>query len=106
MNALTDVAVGNSCKVAIAEPFIPIVLVEVRGADWATVAGKRFSFNGSSDDTVSVDKDGLVFEYTMTNSDNYKLEMHPNVTLFDPKTSGSEGVVGSPGNASYFICQS
>jgi len=106
VNGLTDVTVGNSCKVAIAEPFIPIVLVEVRGTDWATVAGKPFSFNGSVDDTVSVDKDGLVFEYTMTNSANYKLEMHPNLTLFDPKTSGSEGVVGSPGNASYFICQS
>ena len=106
VNALTDVAVGNTCKVAIAEPFIPIVEVEVRAAIWATVSGKPFNFNGTVDDTVSVDKDGLVFEYTMTNSASYKIEMHPNLTLFDPKTTGSEGVVGSPGNASYFICQS
>ncbi len=107
---IADVAVGDACKVAIAEPFIPIAMTEVRGAAWSGAVGAAFSFYGSVDDTISVNKSGLVFEYTMTSKNGkLKLEMHPNLSLFDASLSGSEGnveVLSAPGQISgYFICK-
>ncbi len=108
VNAINGVAVGDACRVAIAEPFIPIVSVEVRGAAWSGLGALSFNFNGSEQDTISVDRYGIVSEYTMTSANGtLQIEMHPNLHLFDPKTSGSEGVVGTITSGSftgYFIC--
>ena len=108
VNAINGVAVGDACRVTIAEPFIPILSVELRGAAWAGLGAQTFNFNGGAGDTITVDRYGIVSEYTMTSANGaLQVEMHPNLQLFDPKTSGSEGVVGTLSGGSftgYFIC--
>lgn len=106
-SGFNDVAIGDSCAIGIVEPFIPALVTELKGVTYAGVVGKPFNFNGTVNDAISLNSNGRVVEYTMTNANGYKLEMHPNLTLFDPNTSGSEGILGSISGTSftaYFGC--
>ncbi len=106
-SGFNDVAIGDSCAIGIVEPFIPALVTELKGTTYAGVVGKPFNFNGTDNDAISVNSNGRVVEYTMTNANSYKLEMHPNLALFDPKTSGTEGILGTIAGSSftaYFGC--
>lgn len=103
---MSGVAVNDSCTVGIAEPMIPIMLVQTKGANYYA-AGVSFTFRGTDDDSISVMASGVVSEYTMTNGQGGKIEVHPNLALFDPKSSGTEAVVGTVVNGgwtNYYMC--
>jgi hypothetical protein len=103
---MTGVAVNDSCTVGIGEPMIPIMLVQTKGANYYA-AGVSFTFRGTDDDSIMVISSGVVSEYTMTNGQGGKIEVHPNLALFDPKSSGAEAVVGTVVNGSwtnYYMC--
>lgn len=104
---MTGVAVNDSCSVGIAEPMIPIISIQTKGVNYYP-NGVSFSFRGSADDSITVMDSGVVSEYTMTNGQGGKIEVHPNLALFDPKTSGTEALVGTVVNGgwtNYFQCQ-
>lgn len=105
---MAGVAVNDSCTVSIAEPYIPIVQAEVRGARYYAT-GVNFNFNGTANDTISVTSGGVVSQYTMTNGQGGKIEVHPNLALSGGGQSGTEAVVGSVDNsgvwANFFICK-
>lgn len=101
--SMAGVAVNDSCTVSIAEPYIPIVLVEAKGARYYAT-GINFNFNGTADDTISVTSGGVVSQYTMTNGQGGKIEVHPNLALFNAG-SGTEAVVGDVSFANNFICK-
>jgi hypothetical protein len=52
---------------------------------------------------------GVVSQYTMTNGQGGKIEVHPNLALSGGGQSGTEAVVGSVDNsgvwANFFICK-
>jgi hypothetical protein len=103
---MAGVAPNDSCTASIAEPYIPIVPVEVKGARYYPT-GVNFNFRGTADDTITVTGTGVVVEYTMTNGQGSKIEVHPNLTLFDPKISGTEAIVGTVVNGgwtNFFQC--
>ena len=103
---MSGVGANDSCTVGIAEPYIPIVSVQTKGVNYYA-AGVSFNFRGTADDTITVTGAGVVVEYTMTNGQGGKIEVHPNLTLFDPKISGTEAIVGTVVNGgwtNYFQC--
>lgn len=104
---MAGVALNDSCTVSIPEPYIPIVLAEVKGARYYA-AGINFNFRGTGDDTITVTSAGVVNEYTMTNGQGGKIEVHPNLALFGAGQSGTEAAVGSVANGgwtNYFLCK-
>lgn len=105
---MAGVAVNDSCTVDIAEPFIPLVRVETSGVRYYAL-GINFNFNGTANDSISVTSGGVVSQYTMTNGQGGKIEVHPNLALFGGGQSGTEAVVGSVDNSgiwtNFFICK-
>ncbi|MDD5333442.1 MAG: IPT/TIG domain-containing protein [Rhodoferax sp.] len=104
---MSGVAVNDSCVVGIPEPYIPIVSVQIKGANYYP-AGVSFNFRGTSDDTITLTGTGVVVEYTMTNGQGGKIEVHPNLALFDATQFGAEAVVGSVANgmwSNFFLCK-
>ena len=100
---MAGVAVGDSCSVGIAEPYIPIVPVEAKGVRYYA-AGVNFNFNGTADDAIVVTSGGVVLQYTMTDKVGDLIEVHPNLLLFGA-TAGTEAIVGKVGFANNFICK-
>lgn len=103
---MSGVAVNDSCSVGIAEPMIPIVTIQTKGVNYYA-SSVSFNFRGTADDSITVMSSGVVSEYTMTNGQGGKIEVHPNLTLFDSKTSGTEAIVGTVVNGgwtNYFQC--
>lgn len=100
---VTDIAEGNACKVAIVEPVIPIVAVQVKGAAYSGQIGQgSFSFNGTSDDSVYVDPaTSMVMQFTMTDGKGNSLQMN-----FDGKAGTANASVGlfDP-SGKWFVCQ-
>ena len=106
VQGMSGVAVNDSCTVRIAEPYIPIVPVETKGVRYYAT-GVNFSFRGTADDSITVTNTGVVSEYTMTNGQSGKIEVHPNLALFSATQSGTEAVVGTVVNgmwSNYFMC--
>ncbi|TSA11429.1 MAG: hypothetical protein D4R79_09480 [Comamonadaceae bacterium] len=106
VQGISGVAVNDSCTVRIAEPYIPIVPVETKGVRYYAT-GVNFSFKGTADDSITVTSSGVVSEYTMSNGQGGKIEVHPNLALFGATQSGTEAVVGTVLNGmwtSYFMC--
>lgn len=105
---MAGIAVNDSCTVNIAEPFIPLVRVETSGVRYYA-QGINFNFNGTANDSISVTSGGVVSQYTMTNGQGGKIEVHPNLALFGGGQSGTEAVVGSVDNSgiwtNFFICK-
>jgi hypothetical protein len=82
------------------------VPVETKGVRYYAT-GVNFSFRGTADDSITVTNTGVVSEYTMTNGQSGKIEVHPNLALFSATQSGTEAVVGTVVNgmwSNYFIC--
>lgn len=104
---MAGVALNDSCTASIAEPYIPIVPVETKGVRYFA-SGVNFNFKGTADDSITVTSAGVVSEYTMTNGQGSKIEVHPNLALFGATQSGTEAVVGSVVNGgwtNYFLCK-
>jgi len=98
---------NDSCTVNIQEPYIPVVNVQTNGARYFA-SGVDFGFRGTETDTISITSGGVVFEYTMTNGQGGKIEVHPNNGLFGTGITGTEAkvwsdVVGAWTN--YFTCK-
>lgn len=104
VNTFTDVSINDRCTIFIAEPFIPYIETFVRGAAYAPVNAQTFTFRGGTNDTISITSDGRVSEYTMTSTNNFKIEVHPNLALFDAATSGTEGILSMIGGG-YYLCR-
>lgn len=98
---------SDNCTVVINEPYLPILEVARNGS--AAFPSASFTFRGTDNDTITVTGGGVVSEYTMTDGAGHKIEVHPNLTLFNATSSGSEAVVGSVDGSgmwsSYFICK-
>lgn len=107
-SGMANVALNDTCTVSIWEPFIPLVGVQTNGARYYA-SGIEFNFKGTANDTISVTSGGVVSQYTMTNGQGGKIEVHPNLALFGGGQSGTEAVVGSVDNggvwANFFICK-
>lgn len=104
---MAGVAVNDNCSVGIGEPMIPIISIQTKGVNYYP-NGVSFTFRGTADDSITVMDSGAVSEYTMTNGQGGKIEVHPNLALFDATQTGSEAVVGTVVNqmwTDYFQCK-
>jgi hypothetical protein len=100
-SGITDVTDGQSCKVGIAEPVIPIIAVKVNNAAYTGQLGLgSFSFNGTAADTIYVTPGGVVLQYNMTDTKGNKLSVSYDTT----KGTADAAITGSNVN-NWFICK-
>jgi fibronectin type 3 domain-containing protein len=106
LGTMSGAVQGNSCTIGVAEPVIPIVLVQSNGLNfYASGANFLFGFKGTADDSITVTDTGVVSEYTMTNASGNKIEIHPNLALFGTG-SGAEAALSSDTQSSnYLLCK-
>jgi hypothetical protein len=100
VTGLTGVATGNSCKVGIAEPYIPIIAIRTSGSENAQ-AGSLFGLKGTASDAIYVSARGVVLQYTMTDGTGNQLSVQ-----FDTTTGLSTASLGNFGSGGKnFSCQ-
>jgi len=106
---MAGVAVNDACRVDFLEPIIPLVAVQIKSVSYLpSGTTNNFDFRGTANDTISITGTGVVFEYTMTTATSKKIEVHPNLELFN-SPAGTEAVMGDIDGSgmwtNYFFCQ-